>query len=79
VVELCQEKAELYGYEDEPNDCLLDKYEHGMTAADVRVLFDAAKGELVPLRQTISENGVVVDDSLVYQPYDVSGQKEIAR
>lgn len=79
VVALCQEMADLYGYEDEPYDALLDKYEYGMKTADVRRIFDAVKAEAIPLRQAIEERGTAVDDSLLHQPYDVEKQKEFAR
>jgi len=79
VIELCQEQAELYGYEDEKYDALLDKYEHGMKTADVRAIFDAVKAELVPLRQAIEERGTAVDDSVVHQTFAVETQKQFAR
>lgn len=79
VIELCQEMAELYGYEDEPYDALLDKYEYGMKTADVRRIFDAVKEEVLPLRQAIEERGTAVDDSLLHQPYDIDKQKAFAR
>ena len=79
VVELCQERAELYGYEDEKYDALLDKYEPDMKTADVRRTFDALKAELVPLREAIDADGTAVDDSLLHQPYDVEKQKTFAR
>ncbi|HEX6383153.1 MAG TPA: carboxypeptidase M32 [Anaerolineae bacterium] len=78
VVELCQEMAELYGYEDEKYDALLDKYEHGMKTAEVRAIFNAVKEELVPLRQAISERSSTVDDSLLHQPFAIDKQKEFA-
>lgn len=79
VIELCQEMAALYGYEDEPYDALLDKYEYGMKTADVRRIFNAVKEEVVPLLQAIEERGTAVDDSLLHQPYDIDKQKEFAR
>lgn len=78
VVELCQELAELYGYEDEKYDALLDKYERDMKAADVRAIFDSVKAELVPLREAIDASPVELDDSILHQPYDVDLQKEFA-
>ncbi|MEZ4516541.1 MAG: carboxypeptidase M32 [Chloroflexota bacterium] len=78
VVELCQEMAELYGYEDEKYDALLDKYETHMKTAEVRAIFDQVKAELVPLREAIDQSGVVIDDSLVHQPYDVEKQQAFA-
>ncbi|MBK8984727.1 MAG: carboxypeptidase M32 [Chloroflexi bacterium] len=79
VVELCQEMAELYGYEDEKYDALLDKYEFGMKTAEVRAIFGAVKAELVPLLQAIVERGTAVDDSIVHQSFDVAAQQEFAR
>jgi len=79
VVGLCREKAELYGYEDEAYDPLLDKYEHGMKTADVRALFSEVKEALVPLRKAIEESHVSVDDSVVHRSFDVERQKEFAR
>lgn len=79
VIDMCQELAEYYGYEDEKYDALLDKYETGMKAADVRAIFDASKAELVPLRQAIDERGTAVSDTLVHQDFDIDKQKEFAR
>lgn len=79
VIEMCQELAELYGYEDEKYDALLDKYELGMKTADVRQIFDATKAATVPLREAIEERGTAVDDSLLHQAYDIDKQKEFAR
>lgn len=78
VVKLVQEMAELYGYEDEKYDPLLDKFEHGMKTAEVRAIFNAVKAELIPLRQAIAERGTAVDDSLVHQPFPIDKQKEFA-
>lgn len=79
IVELCQEMAELYGYDDEKYDALLDKYETGMKTAEVRQIFDALKAELVPLREAIDRSPVKLDDSLLHQPYDIECQKTFAR
>ncbi|MCZ2115771.1 MAG: carboxypeptidase M32 [Anaerolineae bacterium] len=79
VIELCQEQAEYYGYEDEKYDALLDKYEPGMKTAEVRAIFESVKAELVPLREAIDESSVKLDDSIVHQPYDIDKQKAFAR
>lgn len=79
VVSLCQELADMYGYEDEPYDALLDKFETGTQTAEVRAIFDAVKAELVPLRQAIEERGTAVSDTILHQPYDIDGQKAFAR
>lgn len=79
MVELCQERAELYGYEDEPYNALLDDFEEGMKSAEVRILFDAVKEATVPLLQAIVERGTPVDDSLLHQSFPVEKQKAFAR
>ncbi|HIP71710.1 MAG TPA: carboxypeptidase M32, partial [Anaerolineae bacterium] len=79
IVALNREMAELYGYEDELYDPLLDKFERGMKTADVRAIFNAVKEELIPLRAAVAERAEAVDDSFLHQPYDVAAQKEMAR
>lgn len=79
VIEMCQELADYYGYEDEAYDALLDKYEIGMKTADVRTIFDATKAELMPLRQAIDVRGTAVSDTLVHQEFDIDTQKTFAR
>ena len=78
VIKLVQEMAELYGYEDEKYDPLLDKFEHGMKTAEVRAIFNAVKEELTPLREAIAERGTAVDDSIVHQSFSIDKQKEFA-
>lgn len=79
VVALVREMAELYGYEDEKYDPLLDKFEHGMKTADVRAIFNAVKAALIPLREAIAERETAVSDDLVHQPFPIDKQKEFAR
>ncbi|GAB4162649.1 MAG: carboxypeptidase M32 [Candidatus Promineifilaceae bacterium] len=79
VVGLGQEMAELYGYEDEKYDPLLDKFEQDARTADVRAVFDAVKAATVPLLRAIQERGRPVDSRILYQPYDVAQQQAFAR
>jgi carboxypeptidase Taq len=79
IVELCQEMAELYGYEDEKYDALLDKYETAMKTAEVRSIFEAVKAELVPLREAIENSPVKIDDGILHQPFEIERQKTFAR
>ena len=48
-MELRRRYVELFPEADEPYDVLLDDYERGMKTAEVRVVFDRMKEELVPL------------------------------
>src|SRR5215210_3465522 len=59
---------------DEPYDVLLDDFEPGMKAADVRAVFEELKQELVPL---IAEVGSVDgDDAFMAGPWPVDVQHE---
>lgn len=79
VVEIAQESAEIYGYEDEKYDALLNKHERGMKTADVREIFSALKRETVPLIHAISEKLNAVDDSMLKQDFPVEAQKLMCR
>ena len=46
LLEIAREKAELWGYQDEPYDALLDGYERRTSTAAVAELFDTMKPEL---------------------------------
>ena len=48
-MELRRRYVELFPEADEPYDVLLDDYERGMKASEVRVVFERMKEELVPL------------------------------
>jgi carboxypeptidase Taq len=54
-LELRRRYVELFMEADEPYDVLLDDYERGMKASEVRAVFDRLKEELVPLVAEASE------------------------
>ncbi len=59
IVALKKEEAEYLGYGDSPYDALMDRFEPGMTIAQVAPLFDALKAKLVPLVEKIQLSSVV--------------------
>lgn len=79
VIDLSREMADYYGYKADRYDALLDLFERGMGSADVRTLFDAVKEATVPLLQAIVARGKPVDDTILYQPFDVTVQQQLAR
>ncbi len=79
IVELEQEKAELFGYKHEPYDALLEIHEPGTSTAEVRTLFDKTKAELRPLYEAVLARKDWVDDRFLRQPYDIDKQKFFAR
>jgi carboxypeptidase Taq len=60
----------------EAYDVLLDDYEEGMTAAEVRVVFDRLKEELVPLIAAVRERADAVDDACLDGPFPVERQRD---
>jgi carboxypeptidase Taq len=78
IIELTREKTELLGYKTEPYDALLDRYEPGISTAETRAIFDAAKDELLPLYRSVSRLSREVDDSFLHQSYNIALQRQFA-
>lgn len=57
IVRLKREEAQAVGYQDTPYDALLDEYEPGATAAEVRQLFSGLRLDLAPLVAAIAASG----------------------
>lgn len=81
IVQLCQKKAEFYGYKDHPYDALLDEYEPGMTVSQLDTIFGQLKEKLIYIlnrRMTMKENKI--DTSfLLNQHYSISHQKDLSK
>jgi carboxypeptidase Taq len=75
MLDLKREAAANFGYTEHPYDALLNEYERGMTASQVKKLFDAHKPDLVALVAAIRERGAAVDDSILHQPFEVAKQR----
>ncbi|MCB1666117.1 MAG: carboxypeptidase M32 [Pseudomonadales bacterium] len=78
-VAIAQEAADIYGYDDEKYDALLDKYERGMKTAAVRRIFDEVKAQTVPLIQAINERKGAIDDRMLAQDFPVEAQRTMCR
>jgi carboxypeptidase Taq len=74
IVDLNNQVAEAYGYEDCLYDALLDQFEPGMKTAEVNRVFGELKAELVPLVQAIVEQSGRADDSVLKQDFDETAQ-----
>lgn len=75
MVDYARRAADYYGYEDHPYDALLDVYEPGMTASDVRRVFDPLRTEQVALLQTVLRKAEPRTDFL-YRSYPSAKQAE---
>jgi len=72
-LELRRTYVDCFDDYDEPYDVLLDDFERGMTAAEVRVVFDRLKEEQIPLVADVSRNG---DRPARDRPFPIERQQE---
>lgn len=57
IVDFVRQFAELYGYKENPYDALLEDYEPGLTAPELKGIIEPLQRELVPFLQRLIEEG----------------------
>ncbi|AIE87491.1 carboxypeptidase M32 [Fimbriimonas ginsengisoli] len=75
MFDIVREEAEHLGYTDHIYDALIDQYEEGATAAEVRAMFESIKGPQVALVKKIKEQPQV-DDAFLYGNWDEGAQSK---
>lgn len=75
MFEIAREEAEHLGYTEHIYDALLDQYEEGATAAEVRQMFESLREPVVNLIREINERGRPADDSALYGEWDRDKQR----
>jgi len=75
VLAMQRRKADLYGFETEAYDALMDEYEPGATAAEVASVFQALLPELVSLNAKLKDAPRHPDIGIIKRPYDVHKQR----
>lgn len=78
IVKFNQEFIELWGYEGNKYNALLDQYEPGMTVEQLDPIFKDLKDALVPLIQKVAK-AAPVDTSFLKKEYDPHQQKELCQ
>ncbi|MFO0935679.1 MAG: carboxypeptidase M32 [Gemmataceae bacterium] len=78
VVSLKREETQAVGYQVHPYDALIDEYEPGTTAAELKTLFSNLSKELVPLIAAIANSGKKPDPTILDRVYPVERQKLFA-
>ncbi|HKP54804.1 MAG TPA: carboxypeptidase M32 [Chloroflexia bacterium] len=71
--DLNAERAEALGYTDHPYDALLDRWEPGITTAQLETIFADLKATIVPMVRDIAAGGAV-DDICLFQEYNRTEQ-----
>ncbi len=74
MIDVVRREAEFLGYKEHIYDALLDQYEEGATAAEVRTMFDAIRGPQVDLVKQIQDQPEI-DDSWLYGEWEVAKQQ----
>ncbi|MEB3102735.1 carboxypeptidase M32 [Ferviditalea candida] len=79
IVKYNQEFIELWGYEGNKYNTLLDMYEPGMTVEKLDLVFGQLKDRTVPLAARIKKAKDKPDSSFLHQHYDKGKQREFSR
>src|SRR5687767_10687279 len=79
MVDLVKQEAAYLGYEDDPYDALLDKYEPGTKTAEVSVLFEEIKPELVELTRRIGEAGAPQSEDGLAGVFPIPAQRALTQ
>ncbi|NJM37281.1 MAG: carboxypeptidase M32 [Akkermansiaceae bacterium] len=72
---IAREKADLWGYENEPYDALLDGYERATSTAAVAQLFDQLKPSVREIASRAVENSASHAPALPLGPYPIAAQQ----
>jgi len=76
VLELKRSYVECFAPYDDPYDVLLEDYDHGLRAAEVRRIF----GVLEPaLRSLVAEHASDEEDAFMRGPFPIAAQQELSR
>jgi carboxypeptidase Taq len=76
IIDLCRQKAEIYGFEDHPYDALLEAYEPCMTTRKVGVIFEGLQKELTALVKKIGACRQI-DDRFLHKKVGEKEQLEL--
>ncbi len=78
VLALKREEAQAVGYRDHPYDALLDEYEPGATAAEVRQVFAGLTGELATLVRRVADCGKTPRADVLHRDFPTDRQRWFA-
>jgi len=79
MIELKRQEADAVGYGAERYDALLDEYEPGTRAGEVRAIFEALRAEQVQLLAAISESPTRSSSGLLERGYGLTEQAAYVR
>ena len=78
IVALKRQECAAVGFTDSPYDALIEEYEPGTTAAELKVLFAGLTADLVPLIRKIGDSAKKPDRSILEREFPVDRQRIFA-
>jgi carboxypeptidase Taq len=78
MMDLARRYADFQGYEDHPYDALIDDYEPGMKAAQVRSIFADLRDRTLPLLRRVVAAGDATDYSVLSRPFSAQAQRQFS-
>ena len=79
LLEIAREKANHWGYEDEPYDALLSEYERGAKTREVATLFDSIATELAQIAAAAVEKSSSIPADFLHGPAPIEAQQTLNR
>ena len=79
LLEIAREKAELWAYDDEPYDALLEGYERGAKTSDIATIFDTVGDELAATAQATVEKSASTPSDILAGHYPEEKQQILNR
>ena len=79
IIEMSQQHAEYLGYQENPYDALLDLFEPGMFASQLRPVFKRLKEGTGRLLQKIADSGADVSDEILFSNFDKEKQLQFSQ
>ena len=79
LLDIARQKADLWGYDGEPYDALLEEYERGSSTAEVAALFEGFREAIIDTAREAVENSKSTPADLLDGNYPVEDQKVLSR
>ena len=77
LLDIARQKADLWGFQQEPYDALLEEYERGSTTAEVADLFDSCRDAIIEIAREAVENSSATPANLLEGDYPIEKQNLI--
>src|SRR5436190_11591427 len=77
LLEINRQMADCWGFQESPYDALMDEYEPGMRASQVRALFAELRPSIVSVLGSARERSAAVPQDLLHGDYPVAAQQAL--